>query len=122
MNRPFQTIDETIAAGLWREWAEPYMWDTATIEWLNIRPKKIIELILKFPPDAKVKALRPLDCPKPHEVGIVASWFENGLISIAVPGRPIKAQCEPDWIEVIEYRPGCSPIDIRKVLRCLLTI
>jgi len=116
MTRPFQTIDEEIAKGMWREWNEPFVWDRATVAWLNNRPTEIIKMMLKFPADAKVKGTRQLDCPKPNEVGIVASWFESGLISVAVPGRPIKAQCQEDWIEVIEHRTGMSPDAILKNL------
>jgi len=115
----YGTIDAVLAKELWEEWDTPYLWDQVTIDWLNTRPLKIIELILAFPPEAKVKTVqgRALDCPKPWEVGIVASYFEDGNISVVVPGRPLRAQCQPEWLEVVEYRKGLSPDQIRRYLK-----
>lgn len=114
--RPFQEIDKDEETRFLKEWEQPFVWDSVTIEWLNSRPKEVIEMMLRFPIDAKVKSTRPLDCPKPHEIGIVVSYLENGLVYVAVPGRPLKAQCQQDWIEIVEYRKGLSPDDIRKHL------
>lgn len=116
-NRPFQKVDEAKASKLWAEWAVPYEWDAVTIKWLRSRPQSIIDLLIAFPPDAKVKVTRPLDCPKPFEVGIAAGWLEDGHISVIVPGRSIKwLRSQANWLEVIEYRKGATPDDIRSHL------
>jgi len=101
----------------WDEWNQPYIWSDLTLHWLKTRPAVIIELILKFPPDAKVKANRTLDLPRPGEIGIVSSYFEDGTISVVVPNRDIRAQCRPEWLELVACRPGMSPKDIKERLK-----
>ena len=115
-DRPFQGVDQEVADQIWGSWVEPYVWSEEAKIWLRERPPEIVEMMLKFPPDAKVKGTRPLDCPKPWEVAIVVSHFDSGLVSVAVPGRPLKAQCEQDWLRVIDYRKGMTPDDIRRIL------
>ena len=100
-----------------RLWEEPYEWTPEAIEWINTRPKIILDLILEFPPDCKVKGTRPLRHPAPGRIGIVISHFEDGLISVVDPGDKVKAMCEPGWLEVVEYRKGMTKQDIIKKLK-----
>lgn len=98
------------------EWKNPFEWNVETVQWLVSRPQVIKDLIVKFPPDCLVKATCVLVTPAPGETGIVASYFENSMISVVVPGKDIKAQCEADWLEVVEYRKGSTPEDVKKML------
>lgn len=108
----------TDANEIWELWKEPYEWDKTTIEWLNSRPQVIKDMLLKFPSDCKVKTKkgRSLRIPGPGEIGILVSHFEDGLVSVIVPGKPIRGQCKMDWLEVVEYRPGMSVEDIEEHL------
>jgi len=117
MIQRMQLIDSVAATKMWEEWEVPVQWDDETIKWLKSRPQVILDLMMKFPPDCKVKGTRSLDVPRPNEVGIVSSWFENGLISVVVPGRNVKAQCQVGWLEVVEYRQGFSPEDLKEKLK-----
>jgi len=100
-----------------KAWEEPFEWDTETVKWLNSRPQVIKDLILRFPLDCKVKGTIPLRTPAQGEVGIVASYFESGLVAVVVPGKNIKAQCQPEWLELVECRPGMTVEDIKEKLQ-----
>ena len=101
----------------WSEWERPYQWTPDAIKWLKSRPQPIIDLMLRFPFDAKVVALIDLQVPPPGQVGIIASLFENGDVSVVVPGSDFKAICKTEWLKVIEYRPGATPDDIKGYLK-----
>jgi len=101
---------------LMKEWKKPFDWDAETVKWFKSRPQVIKDLLVKFPPDCLVKGTRPLGTPAKGETGIIASYFENGLVSVVVPGKEIKAQCQAEWLEVVEYRKGSTPEDVKKIL------
>lgn len=98
------------------EWKIPFEWNAETIQWLKSRPQVIKDLIVKFPPDCLVKATLSLRTPALGETGMVASYFESGLVSVVVFGKPIKALCQVDWLEVVEHRQGSTPEDVKKYL------
>ncbi len=81
------------------------------LEWLRSRPESIKKLMRKFPPACYVIATRPLGMPAPGQIGQVMSYFESGLVSVqgrqsiggVELGFEVRAQCEPEWLEVVGY-------------------
>lgn len=98
-------------------WSKPFEMDSDTLEYLRSRPLGIQRLMLQFPPDCRVVANRPLDCPRFWEVGMISSYLEadGGTVTVIVPGRGIRAECKPEWLKVVAYRPGFEPEKLRKV-------
>ena len=101
----------------WTAWDKPFDWDKESIKWMKSRPKVIVDLMLLFPPDCKVKANRDLVTPGPGKIGMVASYFENGTVSVVVPGQWIKGLCDIKWLELVECRVGFTRKDILKIRR-----
>lgn len=96
------------------------------IKWLRSRPPVIQDLLRRFPPQAKVKT-KPgvrLIVPAPGIVGVVNSYFEDGMVSVIAPmpkaltspitkatlqeGEMVTGEVsDPDEkLEVIGYAPG----------------
>ena len=103
----------------WEDWENPYIMGNDTVEWIKSRPKQIQDMIVKFPPDAKVRT-KPgvkLHIPAPGESGIVCSWCENGCVSVVTPTSLVRAHCAADDLELIECRPGTSVEEIEKILK-----
>lgn len=87
------------------------------IGWMRSRPDSIKELMLKFPPQCLVRATRELRCPAPDTVGIVFSYLENGSVTVIQhPQGDTRAQCQAGWLEVVGYRKGLTPNDMRSIL------
>jgi len=111
------------------EWAKEWQegdpdFDEESIEWLKKRPSSITKLLIRFPPSCLVQANRTLMCPAPGETGIVTSYFEpddehpEGMVSVRNHGTdtPVKAQCEPVWLNVVGYHRGITPEVVKKLL------
>lgn len=103
---------------MYSEWVKPYVWRKDVVEWFNSRPQIIQDLVLKFPPDCKVRCTRRLLIPEPGTLGIVCSYTEDGCVSVLSPERGVRAFCHPDDLEVVSYRKGLTPEDIRE--QCFL--
>lgn len=87
-------------------------------QWMRERPDCIKELMIKFPPSCVVKAVRTLVCPSPGRVGIVSSYFEDGLISVrSTPDGDTNHQCNSEWLEVVGYRQGITPKVVKEILK-----
>lgn len=86
----------------------------AAVAWMLERPQ-LRALLERFPPGCKVRAIRPLVCPKPGEVGTVVSYYENGCVSVVVKGNPIRGQCQADWLVVVEYDRWLTPEFVKRV-------
>lgn len=85
-------------------------------EWIRSRPQAVRDLMVRFPPFCRVRGLRPLLAPAPGTVGEVCSWFEDGNVRVACEETQIAGECDPSWIEVVDYAPGFSPEDVRAVI------
>lgn len=90
-------------------------------EWVRTRPLAVQETIKRLPPGCSVRAVegRVLLAPAPGVVGQVASYFEDGSVSVTAPmaetltspitgntveeGEYVGGQCDPEWLEVVEY-------------------
>jgi|SRR5690348_11642137 len=92
-------------------------------EWMRTRPKRVQEMMVRFPPGCIVKATRPLVCPAPGTTGQVAVYCErkDGSISLkvlgddALLGGKTLAECDPEWLQVVEYL-YLSPADVRAAI------
>lgn len=68
-----------------------------------------------------MKANRALSCPLPGTIGIVTSYLEkkDRTASLTVrqsPDSSIKAECKPEWLEVVAYWKEITPEKIREFL------
>lgn len=91
--------------------------DSDALVWIRSRPAVIKELMLRFPPSCLVKATRPLACPHPGTLGIVTSLLEDGNVSVRQePHGTVRAECEPEWLEVVGYHRGMTPQWVSEVL------
>jgi hypothetical protein len=83
------------------------------IDWIRARPKAIRELMVKFPPSCRVRALRPLRTPSPGKEGVVISYIENEMgppsLRVQEPDGEVAAECLPEWLEVVGYWEHATP-------------
>jgi len=104
-----------------KEWQEPYKWIDEFKQWLKERPQEVIDVMLRFPPDAKVKAKEGYTrfVPAPGQEGIVISHIETDdgvMIRVGVLGVEVNGVCDPDYLELIAERPGLEIKTIKKML------
>ena len=105
-----------------QEWVKDWQVEDANItpvmiRWMRSRPYNIKEVMLKFPVECLVRATRDLVCPAPGTVGFLAGYNENGtMIIVQHPDQDLSARCDPDWLEVVGYRKGLTPNDVRSIL------
>lgn len=92
------------------------------IDWIRSRPACLHDLMIKFPPSCRVRALRPLHVPRPGTEGQLLSYVEdqkNGKHSVTVfelPDGKIRAQCQPEWLEVVGYYENVTPEFVKMAL------
>lgn len=96
------------------------------LEWIRSRPPVIQELMKRFPPSCVVRATRDLRTPALGRLGVVASYKESGLVSVVDKEVwlglepegivPLRADCQTDWLEVVEYLGNMTPEWVEKVL------
>ena len=85
--------------------------------WVRGRPESVAALMRRFPPSCLVRATRPLRCPRPGTVGIVASYNEAGLIGVRQhPDADMNHHCEPNWLEPVGYYGALTPRWVASVL------
>lgn len=101
-------------------------------EWLAARPA-IHELAIAFPPGCKVTSREdaPLLVPAPGTIGIVISYYEEGLVGVVAEldrdvtspvsgvtlekGEPLKGQCDPGRLVLVEC-DSLTQDDVRELL------
>ena len=91
----------------------------AVTRWARSRPPVIQELMCRFPPHALVRAKpeKNLMVPAPGTVAIVASYHEDGSVSVIQnPNSQVRCQCDADWIELVTCVEGATVEDIRAML------
>lgn len=91
------------------------------IDWMRARPASLHDVMIKFPPSCKVRALRPLHTPGPGKIGQIVSYVENKdepptVRVVEVPDGNIAGECQQDWLEVVEYYENITPEFVRMVL------
>lgn len=75
--------------------------------WMRERPPSVQATMRHFPPGCLVVGTRHLVCPGKGEVGIVASYLEDGGMTVQNgPDGSIRAGCQADWLEVTGFRAG----------------
>jgi hypothetical protein len=91
-------------------------------DWLGPLPKSVQILARLWPPGCYVQAHegKKLIVPAPGIVGEVYSYFENGTLGVVADlpegfetetdeqfeeGEVVAGQCDPDWLEIVEYGP-----------------
>lgn len=96
--------------------------DRQTLEWIRSRPSCVQALMRKFPPSCKVLATRQLVCPAPGRTGVVASYFEDGTLSVqdeevwlGLSDRHRSACCAPEWLVVIGHLGNMTPDWVERV-------
>lgn len=102
------------------DWIEEWQSDTELhpdmVDWMKTRPDCIKEVMVRFPPGCLVMANRPLLCPIPGSIGVVFSYFEDGGLTILQhPESDLRAQCQPDWLEVVGYRGDLTPEKVKAI-------
>jgi hypothetical protein len=100
--------------------------DQASLDWVRSRPAVIQEMMKKFPPSCVVRATRELRTPAPGRLGVLASYKESGLVSVVdqevwngtAPAHipPLRADCDPAWLEVVSYLGNMTPEWVEKVI------
>ena len=112
-------------AGWLEEWLTDPSWeeDPEALEWLKSRPECLHALMVQFPPSCVVEGTRSLLVPSPGTCGIVSSWTEpdeghpKGMVSVrAYPDAGLRAQCDPDDLQVFGYWKGWTPEKMRELL------
>lgn len=108
----------------WEPWAIEWQSDPAPdgaieeiTEWMRSRPCEVKEVMRRFPPACLVRALRPLHTPAPGTTGLVWSYTEDGKLSVLqTPQSPVRAYCDPAWLEVVGYRFGIDEARVQEIL------
>lgn len=104
--------------------------DRTAFDWMRSRPPSVKEAMRKFPPVCRVTTTRPLHTPAPGRVGRVISYVEktndSGIVNIRVVdemdyldtavGHPIAAECQQEWLTVIQYDGNKTPEWIDRVM------
>lgn len=85
-------------------------------EWLRSRPVAVQNLARQFPPFCRVQATRPLACPAPGQAGEVASYLETGTVTVECDGVSFRAECQPEWLEIVGYTEPFTPEWVEAVL------
>lgn len=116
-----ETVRKATPPGWEKAWLEePYVDPPEEmIDFLRRMPPELRQVALKFPPLCLVKANRPLHCPAPGTVAFVASYnecSESPVSTVQHPGSHLIVQCSTDWLEVVGYRPGLRPEDVRAMI------
>jgi len=94
------------------------------LEWIRSRPTEIQELMKKFPPSCKVRAVATLHVPGPGRLGVISSYCEDGCVSVVdfmvwagFEQEPrVRAMCPPGSLEVVEYLGNMTPEWVERVL------
>jgi hypothetical protein len=92
------------------------------IDWIRNRPRVLHDLMIQFPPSCKVKATTKLLVPGPGKIGQVVSYVERKdgrppmLRVRELPDGRIGAECEPGWLEVVEYVENFTPEFVKMAL------
>lgn len=93
------------------------------IAWLRARPKCLHELMMRYPPSCKVRALCDLHVPGPGKIGQLVSYVEDKsgknehmLRVVELPNGHIAAECKPEWLEVVEYWEYATPEFVKNAL------
>ncbi len=97
--------------------AEPDDW---TIKWIRSCSAEQQKMLLRFPPSCVVKGKVPLGVPSPGRFGIVVNVSGKFVYVIDGPEGDIKAECKPNWLEVVGYWKGWTPERVAETLRSLL--
>lgn len=88
--------------------------------WIRARPRCLWELMFHLPPSCRVRATRPLGCPRPGEVGAVMSYVEKKdgqhTVRVWAEGNPLQAECAPEWLEVVSYHGPLTPAFVARAL------
>lgn len=104
--------------------------------WLDGVPRCVRELARRFPPGCEVRATKPLVVPAPGSMGRVVSYGEAAEDSpegwLGVVGVPcaavtmlepidfsasmIKAQCMPDYLELVSEHPAATREMVERAL------
>ena len=120
-----QMADRLEAQLLGQPWVGPwlakphFLWIDEAKAWVRSRPPSVQALMLRFPPNCHVKAKpeHSLMVPAPGTFGIVASYSEDGSVSVVQsPTAGIRAQCRSEWLELAACRLGQDIEDVRAVL------
>jgi hypothetical protein len=92
--------------------------DDWTIQWITsgVTPEQQ-KLMLKFPPSCVVKANIPLGVPGPGKFGVVVNMDDEFIYVVEAPDGDTKAQCRPEWLEVVGYWHGWTPERVAETLR-----
>jgi hypothetical protein len=85
------------------------------INWIRSRPDCVKDLMVKFPPSCVVWSDVPLHSAD-HQYGIIASYSENGQVSITYPDANVRGFVDPQYLRVIEYWGGITPDLIRQLI------
>lgn len=85
-------------------------------QWMRKQPKLVKQSMRLFPPGAVVKANRPLTVPAPGKLGVVRSYFADGLIGVNDPNLGITAQCQRGWLEIVEYHGDMDAAMVAAIL------
>ncbi len=99
--------------------------------WIRTKPKKVQQLIARFPPSCVVRAVpgRILQIPAPGKKAVVASYTENssdGTVDLTVWDYDVwagfaeepdfRATCDPDWLVVESYLGNMTPEWVRRII------
>lgn len=93
------------------------------VEWIRQLPLCLRPLLLRFPPSCLVRAVRPLACPAPDTIGLVASYaepdhnFPMGAVAVRQdPKAAARFECDPHALEVVGYWHGLTPAVVAQIL------
>lgn len=82
------------------------------LDWMVKQPEQVQRVMAQFPPGATVRGKVPLMCPAPGRTAEVKAYrerFNLQDVTVCVVDGDLNAECEPGWIEVVEFRDGFTP-------------
>ena len=74
-------------------------------EWVQSRPGQVQRTMLRFPPFALVKTKTPGLYLCPANIGEIASWTEDGDVSVVEYKNPLRGFCDPDDLVLVDEGP-----------------
>lgn len=88
----------------------------STLEWLQLLPKSIKKLMLKFPPGCVVTSKKTLFCPAPNNFAIVSSYLNSTgdvldkylLVRGDMDRDTARLLCDSNQLEVVGYHRGLT--------------
>lgn len=91
-------------------------WDA--IEWMRSRPPVVQALMRRFPPSCYVQTRVGvhLRIPGAGRTGQLASYMEDGMVTVVDHEMQMRAVCDPDDLVIVGYWNDVTPDAVAAVL------